>query len=973
MNRMQDRTRRPQLCQAASLLALTIACGAEPALAQDKIVAAAAVVQAAAPQTTNSPPQEGQAAATEESAAAAGDIVVTGTRVARSGYTAPTPTTVIGSAQIQSAAPASLADYVNELPALVGSTTPRVATTGASATVGANLYNLRALGANRTLVLLDGHRVAPSTLTGNIDVGLLPQALVERVDVVTGGASAAWGSDAVAGVVNYVLNKNFTGVMGNIQSGISDEGDARTFKAELSFGAKFAGGRGHVLVSGEYHDDGAADYVTSRNWFQSYKVVNNPAFVAGNGQPRMLLQPGVGLGVATDGGLITSTTTTGGVTSSTGGLVNTQFTPAGSPVPFRPGFKSGVLSFGGDGQDVSQIIRLGSPVKGGTVFARASYDLTDNITAYAEFGYANVKSKIFARVYERDGNIAIKADNAYLDPATKAAMTAGNLASFTLGKIFLDWGPSVGRNDREQFRYVGGVEGKFGNGWSWDIYGQHGETKFLNGDYSNNPITANFNNAVDAVVNPANNQIVCRSTLTNPTNGCVPYNVFGTNKSTPASLAYIYGQSYQNITIKQDVVSGSLRGEPFSTWAGPVSIALGGEWRRESYAAATTALDQTNAFFLGNFRPSKGHYDVKEGFFETVVPLLKDKPFFREVDFNGAVRYTSYSLSGDVTSWKVGLTWDVDSQLRLRGTRSRDIRAPNLAELFQAGNNLNQTINDPVLNRSYSVQQFASGNPNLAPEKADTTSAGIVYRPKWLPGFGISVDYFDIKIDKAIYSNTAQAVINLCQGGDALQCSFITRNPANQITLVKLLPLNIGGEATRGVDIEASYRRNLSDIASNWGGSLDLRLVGTYVAHRTVTIGGVTTEYAGQNANFDQNSQAVPSWRWLASAGYDSDHFTATLTERFISAGKLNNAWVEGVDINNNHVSAVFYTDLTLGFKMPNFGKGAQVYFAVQNLFDRSPPVAPIYGATGFLSTGTNGYLYDVIGRQFRAGVRFKF
>jgi outer membrane receptor protein involved in Fe transport len=269
--------------------------------------------------------------------------------------------------------------------------------------------------------------------------------------------------------------------------------------------------------------------------------------------------------------------------------------------------------------------------------------------------------------------------------------------------------------------------------------------KFLNGDYSNNPITANFNNAVDAVVNPANNQIVCRSTLTNPANGCVPYNVFGTSKSTPASLAYIYGQSYQNITIKQDVVSGSLRGEPFSTWAGPVSIALGGEWRK-AYAAATTALDQTNAFFLGNFRPSKGHYDVKEGFFETVVPLLKDKPFFREVDFNGAVRYTSYSLSGDVTSWKVGLTWDVDSQLRLRGTRSRDIRAPNLAELFQAGNNLNQTINDPVLNRSYSVQQFASGNPNLAPEKADTTSAGIVYRPKWLPGFGISVDYFDIKI-----------------------------------------------------------------------------------------------------------------------------------------------------------------------------------------------------------------------------------
>lgn len=969
MFRMQIDRRRSEFCRS-SALALIIACGATPAFAQDQATPPAAPAQTSA---------QAAAAPVETAATEAAEITVTGTRVVRTGYTAPTPTTVIGAEQIQAAAPATLSDYVNQQPALVGSTTPRVATTGASATVGANLYNLRALGANRTLVLLDGHRVAPSTLTGNIDVGLLPQALVERVDVVTGGASAAWGSDAVAGVVNYVLNTKFTGVMANVQSGVSTYGDARSFKAELSAGMKFADGRGHILVSGEYHDDGAADPVTSRAWFKSYKVVNNPAFVAGNGQPRMLLQSGVGLGVATDGGLITSTTNGAGVVSSRGPLVNTQFNAAGNPIPFNPGFKSGVLSFGGDAEDVSQIIRLASPVKGGTIYARGSYDLTDNITAYAEFGYANVKSKIFARVYERDGNITIKRDNAYLDPATAATMAANNISSFTLGKMFLDWGPSVGRNDREQFRYVGGLEGKFGGGWSWDAYFQHGQTNFVNGDYSNNPITANFNNAADAVLNPATNQIVCRSTLANPTNGCVPINLFGTGKSTPAALAYIYGTSLQNITIKQDVAAVSLRGEPFSTWAGPVSVALGGEWRRESYAATTTALDQTNAFFLGNFRPSNGHYDVKEGYFETVVPLLKDIPFFREVDFNGAVRYTDYSLSGGVTSWKLGLTWDVDNQLRFRGTRSRDIRAPNLAELFQAGNNLNQTINDPALNKSYSVQQFASGNPNLVPEKADTTTVGVVYRPNWLPGFGLSVDYFDIKIDKAIYSNTAQAVINLCQGGDALQCSFITRNAATapinpgQITLVKLLPLNIGGEATRGVDFEASYHRNLSDIVSNWGGSLNLRMVGTYVAHRTVTIGGVTTEYAGQNANFDQNSQAVPSWRWLASATYDSDHVTVNLTERFIGAGKLNASWVQGVDIDNNHVPAVFYTDLSLGFKIPEFGKGAQVYFAVQNLFDRDPPVAPIYGATGFLSTGTNGYLYDVIGRQFRAGVRLKF
>ena len=934
----------------------TVGCGVRSRLLRGSALVAFAVMGTSAAWAQQAAPATPSGASVEE-------IVVTGSRITRTGYNAPTPTTVIGVAQIQSSAPATLSDYVNQLPALVGSITPRVATTGASATVGANLYNLRALGANRTLVLLNGHRVAPSTLTGNTDVNLLPQAIVQRVDVVTGGASAAWGSDAVAGVVNYVLDTGFTGLLANVQRGESTYGDASTFKAELAWGAKFAGGRGHFIVDGEYHDDGAADYVTSRDWFKSYKVVNNPAFAPGNGQPRQLLQSGVGLGVATNGGLITST----------GPLANTQFDANGHPIPFNPGHTSGVLSFGGDAQDVSQIIRLGVPVKSGTVYTRGSFDLTDNITAYGEFGYANVKSKIFARVYERDGNIAIKADNAYLDPTIKARMAAAGLTTFNLGKIFLDWGPSVGRNDRQQYRYVGGLEGKFGGSWSWDAYFQHGQTDFTNGDYSNNPITANFNNAVDAVVNPATGTIVCRSTLTNPGNGCVPLNVFGTGKSTPAALAYIYGTSVQWIKIKQDVASASLHGEPFSTWAGPVSIATGFEYRREAYAANSTALDQTNAFFLGNFRPSKGHYDVKEGFFETVVPLLSDKPFFKHVDLNGAVRYTNYSLSGGVTSWKVGATWDVDDQLRFRGTRSRDIRAPNLSELFQASNNLNQTISDPLLNKSYSVQQFAAGNPNLKPEKADTTTAGVVYRPHWLPGFGFSVDYYDIKIKDAIYSNTAQAIINLCQGGNALQCSFVTRNAQNQITFVQLLPLNVSAEGTKGIDIEANYQRNLSDIFSGWNGSIGLRAVGTYVAHRTVTVGGVTTDYAGSNANFDQNSQAVPSWRWLASATYQNGAFTSTLTSRIIGAGKINAAWVEGVDIDKNHVPTIAYFDLSVAYKFPNVGRGVELYAAVQNLLDKDPPVAPIYGATGFLGTGTNGYLYDVIGRQFRVGVRAKF
>jgi outer membrane receptor protein involved in Fe transport len=916
-------------------------------------------------------------AADDPSAAASSnevsEVTVTASRVQREGYEAPTPTTTVGLQQIQAAAPASVADYVNQLPALVGSTTPRVATTGASATVGANFLNLRSLGANRTLVLLDGHRIAPSTLTSVVDTNLLPDSLVERVDIVTGGASAAWGSDAVAGVVNYVLNRRFTGFKADVQGGVSDQDDARYIKTTATLGGSFLDDRLHVIASGSYLNDGGADAVTSRDWFKSYKVIANPAFAPGNGQPARVVLPNVGLGVATAGGLITgpTTITTGGVTRPNP-LRGIQFDADGNPKPFNFGFTSGVLSVGGDAEDISTTIHLAVPSKITTGYGRVGYDITPNLRAFAELGYGWANTTIFARAYERDGNITIRSDNAYLPSSVRALMAANGQTSVSLGKIFTDWGPARGRNTRDQLRWVTGLEGDFGGGWSWEAYYQQGTTHFTTGDYTLNPITANFNNAVDAVVSPATGQILCRSTLSAPTNGCVPFNVFGTNRLTPQVAAYIFGQSIQHTTIKQDVASGSVHGEPFSLPAGPVSVAAGVEWRKESYEATTDPLSPQNVFFLGNYRPSSGSFHVTEGFFETVAPLLKDKPLVHELDFNGAVRVTDYSLSGSVTSWKVGLTWDVIEDLRFRATRSRDIRAPNLSELFQAGNALNQTISDPALKQSYSIQQFASGNTDLKPEEADTYAFGVVYRPGWLPGLSASVDYFDIKINDAIYTESAQQLIDQCQAGVASQCALITRNAANQITRVILQPLNISSEATRGADIEATYRRSLSDWNAAWAGDVTLRAYGTYVQTRSVTAFGLKTEYAGTNANADQNSQAVPRWRWLLSQAYDRGPLNVTLTERYISKGVFNKAW-RAADIANNDIPSVTYVDLSASYRFKVRGADLQVFGAVQNLFDNDPPVAPIYGPTGFLTSGTNGYLYDLIGRQYRAGLRLAF
>lgn len=916
---------------------------------------------------------QAQTASPPSGDAALEEVVVTASRVTREGYSAPTPTTVIGAEQIRAAAPANIADFVNQQPALVGSQTRRIGNTSAASTVGANLFNLRQLGANRTLVLLDGHRVAPSTLTANIDTNLLPQALVERVDIVTGGASAAWGSDAVAGVVNYVLNKNLTGFRGHIQGGTTEEGDAHTFGIEASFGVKLAEGRGHILLSGEHHKEGAGDPVTSRDWFKSYKVVNNPAFAPGNGQPARLVVPGVGLGVATDGGLITgpATVTVGGrpVANPLRGL---QFGPGGTPKPFSFGNTSGVLSWGGDAQDVSQIIRLATPVEINTLYGRGSFELTPQITAYAEASYAEAKGKIFARVFERDANINVRSDNAYLDAGVRAQMQQRGLSTIQVGRFFTDFGPLVGRNDREQQRYVVGLEGAFGDGWTWDAYYQYGKTDFTTGDHTNNPITARFNAAADAVRNPAG-QIVCRSTLTNPTDGCLPLNIFGAGSGSPASWAWITAEhALQTLTIKQQVAAASLRGEPFALPAGPVSMAAGVEYRKEEYAATADPLSPGNAFFVGNFRASKGQYEVTEGFLEVVVPLVKDLPLTKAVDLNGAVRLTDYSVSGSVTSWKAGATWDLTDELRLRGTLSRDIRAPNLNELYQGGLTINQTINDPVTRSSYSIIQTSAGNLDLKPEKADTTAFGAVYRPHWLPGFGASVDYFDIKINDAIFTQVSQAVIDQCAAGVTPQCPYVTRNAAGVITTVVLVPLNVNSEGTKGVDFEFSYAKPLEDLVAGWSGDLRLRAVGTYVKTRYVTANGIKTEYAGSNANFDTNSQATPEWRWLVSGTYERGPFSTQLTARYIGAGKLNPAWGP-LDIDHNHVPSRTYFDLMAAYRFKVAGADAQIYGVVQNLFDKDPPIAPIYGSSGFLGTGTNGFLYDTLGRQFRTGLRLNF
>lgn len=884
------------------------------------------------------------------------DIVVTGSRVARAGYQAPTPTTIIDQTQLQAAPQANIANYVNQLPAVSNSTTPRTTGPGVGGgTGGANFLNLRSLGVNRTLVLLDGRRVVASATSGAVDINMLPTTLIQRVDVVTGGASAAWGSDAVAGVVNFVLDTRFSGVKTELQTGISDRGDGRETKFEVAAGTDFAGGKGHIIASGSYLNVSGIDRADSREWYNGTKVINNPGYVAGNGQPSMILAPNVGLSQATDGGLITS-----------GPLRGTQFGPGGTTQPFNFGFMAGPLQVGGTPNDIAGRTQLQAPLTQETAFARASYDVANDVTVYGEFNYGHSLVNYVSVPYFRFNNITVRRDNAYLPATVAQGLDAAGASSFVMGRTNYDMGSGRPRNDRTLTRYLGGIDAKLGGTWKLQAYYQHGDSDVTN-EVRNDAIVANYNRASDAVRNPSNGQIVCRSALTNPLDGCVPLNLFGFGAPSRDAIDYVNGTALQDITLKQDVASVSIRGDAFNLPGGAVSFAGGVEYRREAYKASADNISIGNGFWLGNYKPGDGSYNVKEAFGEVVIPVLKSLRLMESLDFNGAVRVTDYSTSGTVVTWKAGATWDVGGGLRLRGTRSRDIRAPNLNDLFLGGQTNQSNVVDPFQgNQSVSFLRVTKGNTDLRPEVANTVSGGIVYQPRWFPGANLSIDYYKIKIGQAIATLTDLQIVQRCFAGNTALCGFITRDANGMITQVIAQPINFRREGTSGVDFEASYRSKLGNLLP---GSVTVRALGNYTKDRFIDNDGLIDSQLGEYG------QTGPSrWRGLASLTYDDDSFNTTARARYIGSGVIDAAYRTGVDISRNRISPITYVDLSVTFKVKAGDTHFEVYGSAENLFDQNPRVSPmLQGGLSYAYYGVSPSVYDVVGRFYRTGVRVRF
>jgi iron complex outermembrane recepter protein len=1019
------------------------------------------------------------------------EVQITGTRIKLSpGVYTPTPVTAVTQDELVKMAPTNVIDSLAALPQFYGNSTYQQAL-GGQFPSGSEV-NLRGAntssGISRTLVLLDGRRSVANSRFGAVDIGSFPDQLLRGVEVVTGGASATYGTDAVAGVVNFLLDTSFEGVKLEAQGGQTARNDGPTSKFSLTFGHQF-GERAHLIGSiAEFNQDAISDVssLKSRPWFNQASRVPGP-----KGGPTWVIAPYV----------IPTNFSYNGTINNVPGMNGLQFSPDGKTLLPAP---TGVLGAVGDSCNCLSTpnetygVNSMDEVAGGytrkNAFLHATFAVTDKIELFAQGLYsddrANVRWQSAALLASWAAPVGL--DNPFLSSgiasqirgalATAYPNATGPLAAsgpgyryvypgrddlaaqyFTYG-VYLNNIPGnpLGetRQVTENITHQGtiGFKAEIGD-WKIDGYGQRGATRENYYDNNGTRVDRLFL-AMDAVAD-ANGNPICR--VASPTydpnyyksfSNCVPINLFGGwSNISPQAAAYVSGpqklaEQYYDLTNGELNASGKI----FNGFgAGPVDAAFGVAWRKEQILQTTpNPANEYPAFLdgtlIGNVIPTQPTYfrgvipygfyinqygytqpwpasaptvtlngkatggipglyyvptgflgdansssvmfssertfsgdtTVKEAFAEFNIPLLRNIPAFAALTTNLAARWADYSGSGTVWAWKAGVDWTITDSFRLRATRSRDVRAASLEERFDTTRG-GVTVNNPwvLTNGSPTTQSGASysgGNPGLKPEKADTWTAGFVLTPTFLHGFSASVDWYKIDIAEAIDKPTAQQIVDAAYRGDPEYTALVKLDAANNIVEVDQYFINFAKQFIEGVDVEASYRTGVHLLG---GGAEDIgiRLYATdLMKNATLTQFGTYDEWAGQVGT----ARSLPKQKYTANLTYDDGPYSLFVQGRYISKGILDHTLAEssvavpGVQtINNNHVGGIFYMDLNLSYNVPVPGE-LNIYGEVQNLLDRAPPNAPLaFGRTG--SVATNPQLYDVIGRRYVIGLRYKF
>lgn len=940
--------------------------------------------------------------------AQAGDRVeITGSRILSLNALSPAPVQVLTSADIQASGAVNLQELILKSPVFGTPTISRTNSNFITSSVGVSTIDLRNLGENRTLVLVNGRRyVAGQSGDSSIDLNTIPTDFIERVEVLTGGASSTYGSDAVGGVVNIILKKSLKGLTLDASIGQSEEGDDRLKKFSASFGTTSADGKSRLMAHFSATQQGAvysADRAISAvdGFSRALAVTGDPADLFVNTTPFF------------------SSFAPQGRFFYQGG--NRTFDANGNLIPFSTNGPAGD-GVGATGYNRNAIRTIAVPVNRLLFAANGDHQISDKATIFFEGTYAATKTTSRLEPFAVDSTAGansiyaggfvpaeklvngVKVKNPLIPQALFNLMTdrdGDGLRDYNFTRRLSDIANRGNVANRDTFRFLTGVKGDLTPTWSYDTYLAYGFTK--ESQTSTGQVNAaHFRYGLE-VIPDANGNPICFDPIARAT-GCVPVNVFGANTISPAAANYIHAPGSLNTRITQTFAGATLSGEPFKLPAGAVGVAVGVEYRKETSSDVADALTQVGGN-LGNARPvTKGQYDVQEAFAELRLPLLKGLPAVKSLDATLAVRGGDYSTAGSATSWNLGGDWAVNSMFRVRATSAVSTRAPNIGELFQGPNQTFPTgLVDPCVgvtatstgqvsvdcrtdpgvlaniaaNGRFTLTQadlqgisgFNRGNPGLKPEKGRSTTFGIVFTPTLPRGAGdlqMTADYYKIRISEAINLPGRQFTLNQCYGGDRFYCKDITRrtttvggNSAGALFQINQSAENTGGQYNEGVDITAAYARQVG------GGRFSGRLSYTHLIKAWTQ----STDVAA--LDFSTGELGAAKDRWTLNLGYDIGNWGIKSTVSYIGKSYIDDQFMtgNGFDKSFGKIDAKTYTDAQVTYTM---GK-AQFYFGVNNLLNTKPPLIPS-GVTGN-DTGveTDAGTYDAIGRRYYAGVRYQF
>ena len=914
-------------------------------------------------------------------------IEVTGSRIFREGAIAPSPVTVISGESLLKTGAISIGEALNDLPSLAN--TFSMANSGQFiGTAGLSLLDLRGMGTARTLVLVNGKRhVGSNPGSSAVDVNNIPAAWIDRVEIITGGASAVYGADAVTGVVNFVLKKNITGLDVSLDKSFAEEGPYNNDKVTLSFGSDFAEGKGNIGFAISHFQQDGMNAKDRKSTATPTAEVRNPAdgdtrnpdgTTNHDGIPDQIWIP--------DAAWYDSSTAGNFYTYDENGPHWFIFNKDGSVRQQQLGttYNWGRCSGECDQLDLNKYSELQPTFSTFNVAVKANYDVTEDINVYADVKFARTKADSIGQpsFFEYSGDHVIHRDNAYIHESLANVMDQAGIDSFQLHRFNEDIGRRFEQNTRETTRFVVGVEGYLAKTWSYDAYVLYGKTEReqVNVD---NVIRQRYFQSMDAVY-LNDGSIGCRSADARA-NGCIPTTLFGAGNVDPVAAEWFTTDSVSTSKIQQTVANFTItNSELFELPAGYAGFAAGLEYREEQSDDVPDAFAATGATFLTALQEEHGKFDVREVFIETSLPILADLPMVKGLSLDLAARYADYSTVSGALSWKVGTSWEMNDQLRFRTTLSKAIRAPNIGELFQAQSQNFAFVSDPCdvqfnqgetraancaalgipdgaqINPVSSVELLVGGNPELREEESTSFTAGLVYQPDFINGLVFTVDYWKIDIDDAIDQVSAQDIADKCVdsvGGINNQfCALVTRDANHRIILVESTTQNVAKQKAEGIDFEVGYDFDAL------GGRFTTQVIGTYLKSRKEFPFQIEPDQFSEFAGTTGEAQ----WQANFAIAYRSGPWSASWRTRYLE--EVSRFTDQELEINPDRSNIMtfgtyFQTDVRAGYSFEN---NITLEFGIDNVFDRA---LPRYTN----GTGTASASYDNIGRLYYTSLSYSF